>query len=53
MQFWDQGSDPSCLGNTGSLLPTLPDWGSNLHPGAAEMPLTPTHHRGNAKKRVI
>uniref|UniRef100_A0A8D1VD69 Caspase-2 n=1 Tax=Sus scrofa TaxID=9823 RepID=A0A8D1VD69_PIG len=32
--------------------PTEPGWGSNLCPGAAEMPLLPSHHSGDATHEI-
>ena len=48
-----QGSDPRnsgdlrhSSGNAGSFNPQYQGWGSNLHPGAAEMLLIPLGHSG-------
>ena len=34
--------------NVGSFNSLLPGWGSNLHPGAAEIPPIPLHHSRNS-----
>ena len=58
-EFQGQGSDPSCsfhlcysCGNAGSLT-TVRGWGSNLHPGAAEMPPILLHHSGNSSSAIF